>query len=99
MKYADAAARQIFDLETHYLSLSRPEAVEGLAAALRRAEQFIADTPNRGLSAPRPYPNLARPLRLWTKSGPYWVLYAPLDPPIIFGVFYETADIPGRMPR
>jgi hypothetical protein len=47
--------------------------------------------------APRSYPEIARPGRLWIKSGRYWIAYSPNNPPVIVGVFYDTADIPGRI--
>jgi hypothetical protein len=31
------------------------------------------------------------------KAGRYWVAYRPTAPRVILGVFFETADIPGRM--
>ena len=28
--------------------------------------------------------------------GRYWIAYSTTAPPVIVGVFYDTADIPGR---
>lgn len=49
-----------------------------------------------GLPAPRAYPALARPGRLWIKAGHYWIAYRQGSPPVILAVFYETSD-PGRL--
>jgi hypothetical protein len=48
-----------------------------------------------GLPSPRPYPALARPGRRWIIEGHYWIAYSLTSPPVISGVFYVTADIPG----
>ncbi len=55
------------------------------------------ERPGVGLAAPRPYSHLARPDRLWIKSGRYWIAYCPVHPKVISDVFYETANIPGRI--
>jgi hypothetical protein len=70
--------------------------VRSLNAALIAAESSILRNPDAGLAAPRPYPQLVRPGRLWTKAGRYWIAYAP-DPVVILAVFYDSADIPGRI--
>jgi hypothetical protein len=54
--------------------------------------------PQAGLAAPRPYPVLAQPGRLWIKAGRYWIAYGIRPAPAIVAVFHETADIPRRMP-
>lgn len=43
-----------------------------------------------------PYPRLASDGRRWIKVGAYWIAYSTTEPPVILGVFYETADIPSR---
>jgi plasmid stabilization system protein ParE len=65
--------------------------------ALEVAERRIAGHPEAGLSAPRPYPKLARPGRAWIKAGRYWIAYRTKAPLLIVAVFYETANIPGRL--
>jgi hypothetical protein len=70
----------------------RPAALRALALALESAWEKIVASPAIGLAAPRPYPELAHPGRAWLKQGRYW-----MAPPVIVGVFYETADIPHRM--
>jgi hypothetical protein len=35
--------------------------------------------------------------RLWVNAGRYWISYSTTQPPVIVGVFYETADIPRRL--
>ncbi len=42
-----------------------------LATSLAEAEQLIETAADAGLSAPRPYPSLAKPGRLWIKAGRY----------------------------
>jgi plasmid stabilization system protein ParE len=81
------AARQFQELRQHYEDRERPEAVRALIAALEQASRKIEANPGAGLSAPRPYPQLARPGRAWVKSGRYWIA----------AVFYDTANIPGRL--
>ncbi|MGA3004639.1 MAG: type II toxin-antitoxin system RelE/ParE family toxin [Acetobacteraceae bacterium] len=90
------AARQFRELREHYEDRERPEATRRLIAALEEASRKIEVTPSAGLAAPRPYPHLARPDRLWIKAGRYWIAYQPATP-VIVGVFYETANIPRRL--
>lgn len=96
MIYAAEARQQIAALQDHYERLDRIEAVLRLQAALTAAEQRIETNPLAGLPAPRPYPELAREGRAWTKAGRYWIAYRLTKPPVILGVFYETADITHR---
>jgi len=95
--YTPRASRQVDALIHHFEALERAEAIRGLIAALNEAEQRIDRNPDAGLSAPRPYPALARAGWAWVKCGRYWVVYSTRRPPVILGVFYETADIPGRL--
>jgi hypothetical protein len=74
----------------------RRTSTENLAAALAEAETRIERNPDAGLRAPRPYPKLVRPGCAWLKAGRYWVAYTLTEPPLIVGVFFETADIPRR---
>ena len=66
-------------------------------AALEDASRRIEANPAAGLVAPRPYPHVARPGRAWIKAGRYWIAYNTAHPPVIAAVFYETANIPGRL--
>jgi hypothetical protein len=50
-----------------------------------------------GLPAPRPYPWLAAPGDAWVHAGRYWFAYRGTAPAVIFAVFYDQADIPGRL--
>ncbi len=84
-------------LLAHYEERGRPEATAGLLAAIERASARIERTPGAGLLAPRPYPSLASDGRRWIKEGAYWIAYSNTKPPVILGVFYETADIPRRV--
>lgn len=95
--YTRRAARQVDDLLTHFMELERPEAMSNLLAALRDASTQIENAPGSGVPAPRPYPFLARPGRFWIKSGRYWVGYRRNPTLAIFAVFYDAANIPGRL--
>ena len=75
----------------------------GLAAAinlldaLERAKRRIAQSPEAGLAAPRPYPALSRYGRRWISEGRYWISYSTTTPRVISGVSFATADIPNRI--
>ena len=91
------ARRDIAALTRDFDRKNRPEATRNLLAAVNRALKQNADDPNCGLGAPRPYPTLAQPGRAWVKVGRYWFTYSLNDPPVITAVFYDAADIPGRV--
>ncbi len=93
---APEARDQLARLRRHYLDRDRPEAAEKLRGAVAEAVARIQAAPLRGLPAPRPYPQLASPGRLWIKSGPYWIAYSPA-PMAITAIFHESADIPNRL--
>jgi plasmid stabilization system protein ParE len=95
--FTPEAAQQVTELRQHYEDRDRPEASRALAIALEEAWRKIIANPAIGLSAPRPYPNLARPGRRWIKAGRYWIVYRAEGSPSIVGVFYETANIPRRL--
>ena len=90
------AAHQLDALRWHYVERARLEALRNLAAAVTDAIVMIERNPGAGLAAPRPYPALAKAGRRWVKSGRYWVMYSTTQPPVITGIFHETADIPNR---
>ena len=69
--------------------------MRNLDRALNEAEARIACHPETGLPAPRPYPELARDGEAWTRVGRYWIAYSTIKPPVILGVFHESADTPG----
>jgi plasmid stabilization system protein ParE len=95
--FTPRAGRQVRELQEHCEDRGRPEASRALAAALESAWQTITTKPEAGLAAPRPYPALARRGRAWVKAGRYWVAYRTTQPPAIVAVFFETANIPGRL--
>jgi plasmid stabilization system protein ParE len=95
--FTPEAAQQVRELRQHYEDRDRVEAVRGLVAALEAGWQRIVADPAIGLAAPRPYPQLAHPGRLWIKAGRYWIAYSAAGSPCITGVFYETANIPRRV--
>ncbi|MEJ0045150.1 MAG: hypothetical protein WDN04_02670 [Rhodospirillales bacterium] len=92
-----AAERHVTQLLRHYARLGRPEAGDNLLAALDLAGARIEQNPGGGFVAPRPYPALARPGIAWVKTGSYWFAYGTTPPLMIVGIFYEKADIPGRL--
>lgn len=65
--------------------------------ALTAAWEKITTSPGAGLPAPRPYKQLAQPGRVWLKSGRYWIGYRTQPTTAIVAVFFETANIPGRV--
>jgi hypothetical protein len=88
---------QVRALHRHYETLARDAAIRALDRALADAEAKIERAPAKVLPARAPYPQLARPGRVWVKSGRYWVGYQTDPAPVIVAVFYETANIPGRL--
>jgi plasmid stabilization system protein ParE len=86
-------------LVLYYERLGRHDAIRNLRHAVAEAAELIDADPHSGLPAPRPYPDLANPRRLWRKVGRYWFAYRPAttDPPVIISIFYEAADIPHRL--
>lgn len=95
--FAPRALRQIDELLKHYDSLERYEAADALESAIAEAMRKIEANPAVGLTAPRPYPQLARPGRAWIKAGRYWFAYRTAPRLIIAAVFFETSNIPGRI--
>jgi plasmid stabilization system protein ParE len=95
--YTPEALRQVDALLRHYEALERDGAARALLTALADAERRIERTPTAGLAAPRPYPELVAEGDAWVKAGRYWIGYRTAEPPAIFAVFFETANIPGRL--
>ena len=91
------AARDVADLRRHYADKQRPEASRNLRLAVQRAVERIARDPNRGLAAPRPYPEAAAEGRRWIKEGRYWIAYKLTRPPLIVAVIFDQADLPRRI--
>jgi plasmid stabilization system protein ParE len=91
------ARRHVQALHAYYEQHDRPEAARALRKALTAAWEKIITTPETGLPAPRPYPRLAQPGRAWLKSGRYWIGYRTQPTSAIVAVFFETANIPGRV--
>ena len=90
------AAAQVATLECFYIDRQRATALRNLGHALAEASLIILNAPERGISTPRPYPELEVFGFLWIKRGRYWIAYdARLS--IIAGVFFETDDIPSRV--
>jgi plasmid stabilization system protein ParE len=91
------ATRHVRALYAYYEEHDRPEAARALRNAVTAAWEKIATSPGAGLPAPRPYPQLAQPGRAWLKSGRYWIGYRTQPTTAIVAVFFETANIPGRV--
>ncbi len=71
---------------------ARPERGRAwLANFARRRGGGIVANPALGLAAPRPYPHLALPGRLWIKAGRYWVTYR--------GARWPSSAYSSRLPR
>jgi plasmid stabilization system protein ParE len=96
-RLSEDAIRAVAELQNHYEQINRPEATRNLRLALERASARIDREPEAGLPAPRPYPEVARPEVRWIKEGRYWIAYTTERVPMIVGVFYDTANIPGRL--
>lgn len=90
------ASAQLSALELFHIEKERPQALRSLGYALAEASLIILNAPERGMAAPRPYPELSAFGFLWIKRGRYWIAYDP-DGPIIAGVFFDTDDIPDRL--
>lgn len=91
------AERQLDRLLDHYARLNRFDASRALLNAIDLAVTQIQDGHASALSHPRPYPALSDRGYLWTKSGRYWIAYS-TRPYQIIAIFYDTANIPGRLP-
>ena len=91
------ARRHVRELYAYYEERDQPEAARALRKALTAASEKITTAPGAGLPAPRPYPRLARPGSTWLKSGRYWIGYQTQPTTAIVAVFFETANIPGRV--
>ena len=91
------AERQLDKLIAHYEWIDRPEATVNLIRAMRRAVERIDRSPDAGLPAPRPYPELAALGFRWIMQGTYWFAYRhEQGESVIVGVFHASADIPNR---
>ncbi len=91
------ANAQLEALERFYVDKRRPQALRNLGHALAEASLITLNAPERGMPAPRPYPELATLKLWWLKRGRYWIAYD-LAGPTIAGIFFETDDIPNRLP-
>ncbi len=67
---------------------------EAVARAAARIEKWAGPF----WPAPRPYPDLAEYGWQWLKEGRYWIAFAKVsDDYAITGIFFDTANIPGRL--
>jgi len=98
IRLSRAARTQVSGLAKHYDERERPEAVRNLRACLASAAVRIEKHLGLFYPAPRPYPDLTRAGWVWLKEGPYWIAFvSDRRGSIIVAVFYEAADIPGRL--
>jgi plasmid stabilization system protein ParE len=97
IRFSRRATQQIAGLARHYETRERPDAIRNLIAAIREASTVIESDSEVGISAPRPYPQLKRPGLAWVKAGRYWIAYRRRPYLVITAVFYDAADIPGRL--
>jgi plasmid stabilization system protein ParE len=97
IRLSPAAEEQVDALIAYYESKARLTAAETLLAVIERARTRIAERPDIGLPAPRPYPLLARRNLLWIKERSHWISYSRTTPPVILGIVYATSDIPNRL--
>jgi hypothetical protein len=96
----ELSARATLDvarLEEHFDRLGRPEAIRNIAYALAEASDKIESDPKAGLAAPRSYPSIAKPGRLWLHVRRYWIAYSTTMPPVMLAVVYDAANIPDRI--
>lgn len=93
-----AAQRQIDALAHHYDELDREQATARMTAAVAVAVHNIEEQIGPFWGAPRPYPGATRRRWKWLKSHRYWVAFEPISGGYaITAVFYDTANIPGRL--
>ena len=96
--FSPRARQQLEELTRHYADRGRDLAIDRLIDSVERASaRYLA---NRGqfFDAPRPYPALLRRGWRWTKEGRYWIAFSSAkDGAIIRAIFYESAEIPGRL--
>ena len=97
IRLSPEAEAQVDALLSHYERLERPEAAYNLFDTITEASSRIEEAPESGLPAPRPYPTLSSLGLRWIKQRSYWIGYSTGVPPIVAAVFYETANIPGRI--
>lgn len=92
------ARAQLETLEEHYARLGRDLAVVRMLEAVAMAELRIEKGLGPFYDAPRPYPGVRREGRQWLKEGAYWIAFtAEPDEQAIVAIFYEAANIPGRI--
>jgi len=96
IEYAPRAMRQVFALRHHYENLNRPAAARALAAALDEAERRVKATGSPGRPARVRTRGLPGPASRGSKPDDTGYLTT-ASPPVIVGVFCETANIPGRL--
>ncbi len=69
-----------------------------MSEAIARAGEKIEEQIGPFLSYPRPYPNIVVDNWKWLKEARYWIAFEPIsDGYMITAIFYDAANIPGRL--
>lgn len=93
-----AAQAQLEALERHYTTLDRDLATIRMTEAVALAAVRIEAQAGPFWPVPRPYPDLADYGWQWLKQSRYWIAFTPVpNGYAITAVFFDTADIPGRL--
>ena len=91
-------SRQIDELLDDYMIKERDGAIDNLNRAVREALAAIEAKPSAGRPYPATYRALADRGFSWMKIHRYWFAYSTHKGyPVLTNVFYEEADIPGRV--
>ncbi len=95
MRLSIRAKAQLAAFRRHYQQKGRPDAAYNVTKALKEAAFRIEM--GWSVPAPTPYPELRRAGEAWVHAGRYWILHTTTKPIIAQAVFYDSADIPGRV--
>ncbi len=97
-RLSEEAAKQIRDRAIYYRQKHYDGALRNFRGAIENAGRRIDREPERGLTSPRPYPDVVVADVRWIIEGRYWFAYA-LDPKpaTILAIFLDTDNIPGRI--
>lgn len=97
-RLTNEARRQINTLGRHFRRKGRVEAIVRLRAAVEQALRETDAAVGQGHDFPSVYRELSEAGRYWIKIHRYWFAYEmSAGEAIITYVFYDQADIPGRL--
>lgn len=98
IRLSAGAQAQVEALERHYAEIDRDVAALRMSEAIERAGARIEEQIGPFLLYPRPYPAILVDNWKWLKEARYWIAFEPVfDGYMITAVFYDTANIPGRL--